>query len=205
MKIQAKAGPQFAAYDDESAGEGLAIFLSQRAQDTVRWRIEVYAILNHAELLVGVFYTSPPLATNPNGSPTRMVAGAVCPGAISWKVMVSAAEGWQNAPQETADLTLASSRCCTAPIGVTRVGERYAFATGAGSGSTLTLKPGQTVKSLSAIATTGAASVQIGFTGGTIIIPNGVRVEFGPMPNLAPEALITFANVDWVVEFLESA
>ncbi|MEO7017820.1 MAG: hypothetical protein ABI067_14985, partial [Leifsonia sp.] len=62
-----------------------------------------------------------------------------------------------------------------------------------------------TVKSLSAIATTGAASVQIGFTGGTIIIPNGVRVEFGPMPNLEPEALITFANVDWVVEFLESA
>lgn len=208
MKLQAKAGAQFAALDDETAGEGLAIFFSQGLADIDRWKIEVYAKLSTGqELLVGFFFVSPPSATTPKGPPTRQVAAAVCPGAKSWSVVVSPVVGSQAASTETADITLISSKCCTAPVGVTRVNERYIYRAGSAIPGpvALTIEAGKTIKSWSAIAAgTGAGSIQLG-TGNTIPLPNGDSVSADPNIQLPDTDTLTFTNVDYFVEMLESA
>ncbi len=215
MKVQAKAGSQWARLDDSDAGEGLAIFFSQSESDTVRWRFDVYAkVDNGAELLVGWFYVSPPSATDPIGPVTRQVGAAVCPGAITWSVCASPALGSVSATNESNNITLVSSKCCTAPVGVTRVGERYGYLADTSPGATQvvsTILPGRTVTAISAFGLAGGGTVQIN-SGPTITVPSGVGL------NLEPKALIqkvdastgasptiSMTNVDWVIEYLESA
>ena len=205
MKLQARANTQYAALDDGTAGEGLAIFFSQSATDVNRWRIDVHAKLDTgAELLVGTFYISPPITTTPIGPLTRQVAAAVCPGAITWSVYATAFGNDGGTPAtETADITLISSKCCTAPVGVTRVGERYGYHAGVVGGvlATVTPLPGQIVTRVSATATAAGAVALAG--GQTIVVPNGTSVALEPK---APIVLgIQFLNVDYVIEYLESA
>ena len=208
MKIQAKAGTQFAALDDSSAGEGLAIFLSQSDKDTVRWHFEVMAKLDTgAELIVGSFDVSPPLATTPIGNLTRQVAAAVCPGAISWSVTVKAAIGSVAAPTETADLTLISSKCCTAPVGVSRVAERYGYIAGSAASATalVNLFAGQVVTKIIAIGLAGGGTVIVA-GGPGIPVPAGAQVVLEPKaPIPFGTAVLSFTNVVYVVEYLESA
>lgn len=207
MKVQSKAGTNFAALDDSSAGEGLAIFFSQSASDNTRWRFDVYARLNTGQdLLVGFFYVSPPNATNPVGPLTRQVGAAVCPGAVTWNVVASPGAGSQAASQETGDITLISSKCCTAPVGVSRVGERYGYSAGAGNAA-IPVVQGQTITGISAVGLTGGGTVVLG-PGNTITVPAGVGMSLEPqaliqLPVSSP--LIVFTNVDWVVEYKESA
>lgn len=207
MKLQAKAGSQFATIDGGEVGEGLAIFFSQDATTSVRWRLEVSASLDDgSERLVGSFYVSPPLATNPLGALTRQVAAAVCPGAKSWSVVCYAAGGPIAAPEQGASIELASSKCCTAPVGLSRVSERYGYYAGVvgGVAASINLLPGQTVTRISATAT-GAGFVTIG-AGQTVLVPVGTSAVLeprAPIPQIV--AAISFTNVNYVVEYLESA
>lgn len=211
MKIQSKSNSQFAALDDDTAGEGLAIFLSQDSGDFQRYYIEVYAKTNSQDSLVGSFYTSPPRCTTPGGPQSRQVAAAVCPGAQSWNVLIRGVIA--NNPPETADITLTSSKCCTAPVGVTRVGERYRYDAGGGLGaSSRIMLPGQVVTRV--IASARAAGP------GTFDVGSGeaiIHVEAGHTYVLEPKAPLSafdfaggffafhFTDLDWVIEMKESA
>ncbi len=207
MKVQAKAGAQFCALDDSTAGEGLAIFFSQGLADETRWKFEVYAHLDTGQdLLVGSFFVSPPSATTPSGPPTRQVGAAVCPGAVTWQVIVSPAAGAQSATQESADVTLISSKCCTAPVGVSRVGERYTYHSANGGIVNITVPPGRTVTGIAALGLSGGGSMSIN-SGNLIVVPEGISINLEPkaaIPQL-PGPVISFSNVDFVVEYLESA
>lgn len=211
MKIQAKAGATFARLDDSDAGEGLAIFFSQNSTDVVRWRFDVFALLDDgSEMLVGWFFVSPPSATAPIGQLTRQVGAAVCPGAKSWSVMASPASNSQAAANETANITLASSKCCTAPVGVSRVGERYGYKAGAtpGGGVAVSIQPGMTVTRIMAIGLAGGGSFQITSGGDVVSIPAGAQVYFEPqavIQTIPGSSSITFTNVNYAIEFKESA
>jgi len=210
LKLQAKAGSTYCALDDDTAGEGLAIFFSQSAKDTARWRFDVYAKLNTGQvLLVGFFYVSPPSATDPIGELTRQVGAAVCPGAKSWTVIASPVGGPQAVVNETADITLISSKCCTAPVGVSRVSERYGYRanTTPGGGQSTQILFGMTVTGVSAFGLTGGGTIVLG-SGNTITVADGAGANLEPkalirLPTTTPS--ITFVNVNWILEFLESA
>ncbi len=210
MKLQLRSTTQSATLDDSNAGEGLAIFFSQGLTDEGRWRLEVFAELDDGrDLLVGTVFISPPTATNPIGPPTRQVAAAVCPGAKSWSVLAVNALNTQSGASESADINLYSSKCCTAPVGLSRVNERYGYKanTTPGGSQLASLLPGQTITRITAFGLVGGGTVVLG-PGNTITVAAGVSI------NLEPKALIrlttgfpdiTFTNVNWLIEFLESA
>ncbi len=202
MRINSKARTQIATFDGALAGEGLAIFLSQGATDAARYRFVVKAMNSQMTLQVGEFYSSPPNATLPNGGLSRMIAAAVCPGVESWTVEITCAQ--DIPPAETADVTLLSSKCCTAPVGVTRVAERYTYVTGTVTGS-FPVPAGKTVKSFSAIAGAIDGAVQIG-PGNIITVPAGSTVSGTPgAAFIGNNVQLAFTNVVYFVEFLESA
>jgi|ERR1700749_3449329 len=204
MRIQARDTAQTAYLDDGDAGEGLSIFFSQALADTARWRLDVSARLdNGAEFLVGSFYVSPPSAVAPFDRLTRLVAIAVVPGAVSWSVLCQAQPGSQSAPDEDATIELFSSKCCTAPNGVTRVSERYKYLSNNGS-QNVTLAPGQTVTRIYAVGNTGGGSIIIN-GGNPIILPAGQTIVLEPKAPIPANAVINFDTVDWTIELLESA
>jgi|SRR6478735_5643213 len=207
MKAQAKAGAAFARLDDSDAGEGLAIFFSQSGPDTVRWRLDVYAKLDTgAECLVGTLYVSPPGVTTPAGPLSRQVGAAVCPGAKTWSVCAYPASGSQAALGESAQIELTSSKCCTAPVGVTRVGERYAYRSGSPPGPTVfSAAAGRVITRLTAVAIAPGGSVQVGSGEDIIAIPTGTTLILEPKAPIPAFAQITLTNVNWTIEFLESA
>ncbi len=207
MKIQAKGGNAYAALDDSDAGEGVAIFFSQAADSEQRWRLDIYARLDTgADSLVGTVYVSPPNASNPQGPLTRQVAAAVCPGAKSWSVAVNAALiTGQTAANEYAAIELTSSRCCTAPVGVSRVSERYGvIASVANAPQTLNILPGQTVTEITAVGHGGGGTITV--LGVSIAVAAGATVRLNPKA-LIPAGVnaLGFNGVDWSVEYLESA
>jgi len=205
MRINSKLGVQHAAFDGKDAGEGLAIFFSQEATALSRYRFLVKAETDQGNLQVGSFYSSPPQATSPNGQLTRMLASAVCPGARSWTVDVSCADA--EITPETADIVLVSSKCCTAPVGVTRVAERYIAHADTAIGGTIviTVPPGRTVKSFSALASGGVdgSVVLNGLT--TIIVPAGFSSNAEPGAPFIGVKQMTFNDVVFFIEYLESA
>lgn len=203
MRINSKARTQIATFDGSLAGEGLAIFLSQGGEDVSRYRFVVYAINSQMTLRVGEFFSSPPSATNPNGGLSRMLASCVCPGVESWAVEITCAD--VNVTPETADVTLLSSKCCTSPVGVKRVAERY-FYQSSNIGAVVGIPPGRTLKRFSAIAGGAAGSVQMTpATAAVIAVPAGATVTGNPEANFIGLTQITFVNVSWFIEFLESA
>jgi len=190
-------------FDGAEAGEGLAIFFSQGPVDVGRYRFLVRAITSQGTYDMGEFYTSPPGATAIPGRLTRMVAGAVCPGATSWNVHVSCVPSPETPADETAEVTLTSSKCCTAPIGVTRVAERYAYHAGSGT-STFTVRAGMRVTGIAVVGLTGGGTITIA-GGDAITVPVGVGMNLEPGGVIAPNSAIVLTNVDWVIEYLESA
>lgn len=204
MRINSKAGVQFAALDDADSGEGLAIFLSQGGDSVCRYRFLIKARIGDGTYDVGEFYSSPPLATTVPGRPSRMIAGAICPGAEAWSIEVSAVgDEDDEIVAETANVVLSSSRCCANP-GVNRVGERYQYATGTGASSNFLVLAGMKVTGISAFGLTGGGLVIIG-SGDTIIVPEGVGANLAPQASISPNTSIDFTDVDWIVEYLESA
>lgn len=203
LRIRSKGGTQFGAFDGDG-GEGLAIFLTQKNTDVSRYRFNVIAKTSQGPLEVGVFFSSPPTCILPTGSPTRMVAGAVCPGAESWDVYVTCAD--QNPADETALVVLTSSKCCTSPIGVTRVSERYAYFAGKTPAlSTFNVLPGMRILSWSAVASQGVdGSVDLGASP-VIIVPSGFSVSGTPGQGLFDTEAFSFTNCEWFIEYLESA
>lgn len=204
MRVQAKDTSQVAYLDDGDSGEGLSIFVSQSETDTIRWRLDVSASLdNGSELAVGTFYLSPPSAALPNDRLTRLVAIAVCPGAVKWSVTCTAISPGSN---ETINIELASSKCCTAPCGLSRVSERYDYIAGSGT-TAVFLVPGQTVTriNLFGLGGGGTASIQGG--------PN-IPVAAAQSVTLEPKGLldvsltgstISITNLGFSIEYLESA
>lgn len=203
MRINSQLGTQHAALDDSDAGEGLAIFFSQDGPSVCRYRFVVKARIDQGTYDMGEFYSSPPLATAIPGRLSRMIAGAVCPGATGWSVEVSAVPVDDEIAPETADIVLASSRCCTAPVGVTRVAERYNYEAGSGT-STFTILAGMKVTGIAAIGQAGGGTVVIA-GGDSITVPSGTGINLAPESNLSPNSVISFTDVDWVIEYLESA
>ena len=202
MKVQSKTNGQWAQLDDSDAGEGLSVFFGQGVADQQRWQLDVYAqIDNGADMLIGTVYVSPPTASTPVGPPTRQVLAAVCPGAKKWSVFCRAVGQIQD---ESINIELASSKCCTAPVGVTRVSERYGYTAGSGTVN-IPVLPGQTVTGISAFGLSGGGTIVLN-GGATITVPDGVGMNLAPGSKLQFGATaIAIANCDYVVEFLESA
>lgn len=209
MKLQAKAGSQFAYLDDDNSGEGVAIFFSQSATDVVRWKLEVYAKLDRGgELLVGTIYTSPPSATNPVGPLTRLVAIASVPGVERWAVCARAAEGPVEAEAETADLNLASSKSWPGIGGVKRTGERHtSFADhGGGGGSQFVLAPGQRVIRWTCRSDGALGALTISGGIGTAVIPIDSALEGSPgEADMPPGTVFAYGNAYFFIELAESA
>ena len=208
MRVNSKAlQTQEVAFDGSEAGEGLAIFFSQNADATSRWRFLVKAMVYEGVYDVGEFYSSPPGATNPTGRLSRMIAGAICPGATSWVVQLSCVgfleEETLIVPAETADIILASSKCCTSPVGVSRVGERYKYHANSGT-QNFTVLAGMKVTGIAAIGI-GAGGTVVVAGGDTITVPLGVSINLAPERSIPPNSVIAFTSVDWVIEYLESA
>lgn len=203
MQLQARAGSQEVSFNGEGAGEGLAIFVSQDTNAVGRYRIVVKAITDQTTYTVGEIFVSPPTATDPHGLTSRMVAAAVCPGVTGWTVQVRCMNA--EIPDETLDIILTSSKCCTAPVGCTRVGERYLYHSGAASASTVySVLPGQKILSWGVLSPSVAGSVTLG-TGDTIPVPAGAGVSGEPRSALLIAESFTFVNVDWFIELAESA
>jgi hypothetical protein len=202
MRINSKAGVQHATFDGEFAGEGLTIFLSQNAGSNSRYRFQVSAITDQGTLQVGVLYSSPPNATVPTGPLTRAIATAVCPGAKGWAVDIVSAN---SSPEvdDTSNVILISSKCCTSPVGVTRIAERYVYVAGTVTTS-FPVPAGKTVKSFAAIAGAIDGTVEIG-PGDLINVPAGTSVQGTPGAAFIGVTQIAFTNVSYFVEFLESA
>lgn len=209
MDINSKLRSQVAALDDTDCGEGLSIFFSQNGDDTVRYRFLVKVKTDQGLYDIGEFYSSPPLATPTRpGRLSRMLAAAVCPGAVGWSVEVEAmpAVGVEVAiPPEVAKIILNSSKCCTAPVGVHRVNERYLYSAGSVAVATnIVVPPGRTVTGIAVIGHTGGGIVSVG-GGDTITVPENVSMNLQPGAHLPPNALISLDDVDYVIEYLESA
>lgn len=208
MRINSLAGVQVASLEQDDSGEGLSIFFSQGGDSVVRYRFRVKARIDEGIFDMGEFFSSPPGATSPiPGSLSRMIAGAVCPGANGWSVEVTPVgiDGEQPAP-ETAEIILASSRCCTAPIGVSRVSERYAYesADNEGISTNFIVLPGMKVTGIAAYGYTGGGTVVIS-SGDIILVPDGISVNLEPKGVIQPNTRIELNNVNWVIEYLESA
>lgn len=203
MRINSRAGTQEVAFDDVDAGEGLAVFFSQNGESTARYRFLVKAIIDTGVYDVGEFYSSPPLATVIPGRLSRMIAGAVCPGATSWRVSVSAVRDSEGQiPEDTADIILASTRCF-AQMGVTRVAERYNYAASNTTG-TFTVQAGMRITGIAAYGLGVGATVVIA-GGNTITVPTGVSIALEPGVSIPPNSNISITNCDWVIEYVESA
>lgn len=202
-RVNSKANVQRFTFDGSDAGEGLAVFFSQNGGASARWRCLVQAMIGEGVYDVGEFYISPPLATALPGRLTRMVAGAICPGATSWAVEISAVPSIEGLiPVETAEIILASSKCYSLP-GVNRVAERYAYHANSGT-QNFTVLAGMRVTGIAAVALTGGGSVTIA-GGDSISIPAGNSVNLEPGVSIPPNSVIALVNVDWVIEYLESA
>ncbi len=202
-RINSKGNVQRLTFDGSDAGEGLAIFFSQNGDSTARWRCLVQAFLGEGVYDVGEFYISPPLATARPGRLSRMVAGAVCPGATSWSVELSAVPDSEGLiPAETSDVILGSSKCYSAP-GVNRVGERYKYHAGTGT-QNFTVLAGMKVTGIAAFGLGGGGTIVIA-GGDTITVPAGVGMNLAPGVSISPNSIINFTNVDWTIEYLESA
>lgn len=213
MKVQAKGTPTSLYLDDADAGEGLAIFLSQDPEALVRWQFEVFAKNDANEtLLVGSFITSPPRATLtaagfPAGKPSRQVAAAVCPGAKSWSVIVSPQVGPEASDDEVCQVTLISSKCCTAPVGLTRVSERYDYRSGdtTAGATSFTVAPGRSITSIGVLGLAPGGTVEIGVGADTIKVPTGFTINLEPKAPIPAQTVISFTNCLWTIEYLESA
>jgi len=211
VRIESKTRVQHASYDSSDAGEGLAVFFSQDGACEARYRCLVKAITTGGTFDMGEFYISPPTATQIPGRLSRMVAAAICPGAIGWAVDVSCIpsliEDELVLPSETAEIILASSHCCGSPMGVHRVSERYKSFTGvsAGGSDTFTVLAGMKITGIAALGLTGSGSVSYSDLTGTITVPEGLSVNLAPEGSLSPNCVITLNNVDYVIEYLESA
>lgn len=206
-RLSSNVRVQSVGYDSSEAGEGLAIFFSQNGNDVGRWRFLVKARLDEGLIQVGEFYSSPPNSASPSTNLSRMIGGAICPGARSWTVDVSCISGAdENLPptEETPEIILASSKCCSAPIGVSRVNERYAYAAGSGAISTFSVRAGMKITGIAAIGTGGGGAIQIG-SGASVIVPANISANLSPESVIAPNTNIILSNVDWVIEYLESA
>lgn len=202
MQLDSKLNVQRATFDGSDAGEGLAIFFTQNGDSVCRWRFLVQAMIGEGVYDVGEFYSSPPLATARPGRLSRMVAGAVCPGATSWAVEVSAVPIATEIAPETAEIILSSSRCY-AQVGVQRVGERYAYHAGTGT-QNFTVLAGMKVTGIAAVGLGGGGTLQV--AGGDIItIPAGISINLEPAVSISPNSVIAFVGVDWAIEYLESA
>lgn len=201
MRINSSGGTQEAALDDSDAGEGLAVFFSQNGQSTARYRFRVKAIVDGGVYDIGEFYSSPPIlaAGTPAGRLSRMIGGAICPGATGWRVAVSCENGVED---DTADIVLSSSRCYGS-LGAYRVNERYQMAAG-GVGGSYTVLPGQTITGIAAVAV-GAGTIEVGAGEDLISIPDGISANLAPESPILPGTVITFVNVEWVIEYKESA
>jgi len=201
--ISSKGGVQFAGLDDLDSGEGLAIFFSQGGDSTCRYRALVKARTDQGLYDMGEFFISPPIvASSPPGRQSRMVAGAICPGAIGWSVGISAVKGIEEIPDEVADVVLSSSRCTGRP-GINRVSERYCYSAGTGNVNFQVLA-GMKITGIAAIGIGAGGSITVA-GGSTVTIPTGVSANLAPEAAISPNSIIAILSSDWVIEYLESA
>ena len=94
----------------KGVGDSLSIHLTQQADSDNAWTFLVDVHLAQGKFRLGQFTTLTPSSGEPA---SRAVALATCPGAIGWSVQVTCPDN-----DAIAGVTLDSSMCCTAAIGV---------------------------------------------------------------------------------------
>ncbi len=97
----------------ELIGDSCSISLSQEANSTAVWTIDVEVHLAQGKFRLGTFVTLSPASGQPA---SRAVAVASYPGAIGWSVICHTSTGG-----EIAGLTLDSSKCCNSATGVEEI------------------------------------------------------------------------------------
>lgn len=105
--------PQDAIFEahPELIGDALSVHLSQEAASAAVWTLYVDVHITQGWFRLGKIVTTPPTGGDP---PARVVAFAVCPGAVGWKVTSTC-----PTDGELAELHITSSKCCGLPFGVT--------------------------------------------------------------------------------------
>ncbi len=97
----------------ELIGDSCSISLSQEANSTAIWTIDVEVHLAQGKFRLGTFVTLSPASGQPA---SRAVAVATYPGAIGWSVICHT-----STAGEIAGLTLDSSKCCNSATGVEEI------------------------------------------------------------------------------------
>lgn len=92
----------------EHVGPNLAIHFSQQPDSNESWILVIRARTEQGDSEIGTIRTRPPARGDP---PTRCVAQAFCPGAISWSVQITGPDGAAANVQFTSD-----KECCVGGI-----------------------------------------------------------------------------------------
>ena len=191
---------QVTVTDSDGLG-GLAIRLAQPPRvggvaNTARYRFEVYAETDEGDYLVGTFVTCPP-----GRQLTRAVAMANCPGARSWKLLISKVK---DTSYDGAEVSCSVGRPSGEP-GLQRVSERFKYYSG-GAANNVAVLAGETVMGWTAASDAGGSSVVID-GGSTITVPPSGSMSGGGGGLIEGPLTITFGagTISYLVEVAESA
>jgi hypothetical protein len=124
-------------------------------------------------------------------------------------VTVYPSAGSEAAENEVCNVELTSSKCCTAPVGLTRIGERYSYRSGdtdsGSSGLTFTVIPGRVITSIGVIGKSPGGTITVGIGNDVIAVPTGMTLNLEPKAPIPDGSVITFTDALWTIEYLDSA
>lgn len=105
--LRALPGGQYVALAGRQPGlSSVALSVSQSPTSNARWRLQLFAQLPQANVLLGEMVTSAPQA---GARPTRVVAIGWCPGAESWNIIATLDSG---TPSNVESVELTAGTCC---------------------------------------------------------------------------------------------
>ncbi len=191
-----------ATCNDANGKGGLSIAFSQVQGSSARWRCSVRAKTANGTFEVGRFTVCPP-TTNLR---SRIVAIASCPGATHWTVLVELASGSAPGNEQHGKISLSVGPMGGGGPGVSRVGERPKYYSGAAAAA-VAIPAGETVVGWSAFSSGAGATVTIG-SGSAIPIPSSGGVAGGSGGLIEGPVTFTFAGANlagYLIEVAESA
>jgi hypothetical protein len=195
--------------DNDLAGNGVSLIMSQSADATARWRFKILGQSSDGTIFtVGYVYSSPPNATEEPGVPTRLLAIAYVPGVVRWTVEVDVVLVEGVEPEAACQVWLESNKYNGGILGLRRVGERYHPFSGVDGA--VVLKYGQYPTSWAAVcgAAPGTLAIQ---RGAELIVQIEIPANTAASGEIPPGSMfggVSFNFTDtesYILETLESA